>query len=181
MATDEQLMVAYASGDQSAFRELFRRYAPVLQRVMRHQLFRADDADDLVQQTFLQLHRSRHDFKAEYRLRPWVFTIALNLKREYFRRVGRRPEVLTEPEAVAEHLPGSSGHGRTEAAQAVEYALRQLPEDQREVIALHWLADIPLPEVAGLVGASLSAVKVRAHRGYAAMRKALAAGNPKDV
>jgi RNA polymerase sigma-70 factor (ECF subfamily) len=67
------------------------------------------------------------------------------------------------------------------AAQAVRFALERLPEAQREVIALHWFGGVPLPEVAEVVGASLSAVKVRAHRGYAAMRQILEndPGNPR--
>src|SRR5438128_1919265 len=92
MRSDEELMRAYVSGDSAAFRELFERYGPVLLRVMRHQLRRPEEARDLVQQTFLQLHRSRLDFREGAQLRPWLFTIAMNLKREYFRRAGRRPE-----------------------------------------------------------------------------------------
>jgi RNA polymerase sigma-70 factor (ECF subfamily) len=102
----------------------------------------------------------------------------LNLTREYFRRVGRRPEAPLDLEALPHPSAGPRGQDQAEAAEAVQFAFTRLPEDQREVIALHWLAGIPLPEVAGLVGASLSAVKVRAHRGYATMRKALSDGNP---
>jgi RNA polymerase sigma factor (sigma-70 family) len=171
MPSDEELMAAYVRGDPSAFRTLFDRHAPVLERVLRQHLRRPEDARDLVQQTFLQLHRSRFDFQEGARLRPWLFTIALNLKREYFRRSGRRPEAPLEEG----HEPsvGPRGQDRLEAADQVEFALSQLPPDQSEVITLHWLAGIPLPDVAVMVGASLSAVKVRAHRGYAAMRRAL--------
>jgi RNA polymerase sigma factor (sigma-70 family) len=179
--TDEDLMAAYVNGDQGAFRELFERHSPVLLRVMRHQLRKPEDARDLVQQTFLQLHRSRMDFREGAPLKPWLFTIAMNLKREYFRRAGRKPEAplsLDGPEpAIAPR-----GQERVDAREELVFALGKLPEDQREIIALHWLAGIPLPEIADLVGASLSAVKVRAHRGYAGMRRALGAdpGNSED-
>lgn len=172
-------MAAYCRNDPTAFRELFDRHSPVLLRVMRHHLRRPEEARDLVQQTFLQLHRSRLDFREGARLRPWLFTIAMNLKREYFRRSGRRPESPLEFDGPDEPSVPPRGHEQLEASEEVQHALGLLPEDQREVISLHWLAGIPLPEVAELVGASLSAVKVRAHRGYAAMRRALAdAGNP---
>ena len=52
-------------------------------------------------------------------------------------------------------------------------ALAALPDHQREVIELHWLGELPFPEVARAVGASLSAVKVRAHRGYKRLRDLL--------
>lgn len=173
MRTDEELMAAYTRGDAAAFRELFERHAPVLERVMRQQLRRPEDARDLVQQTFLHLHRSRMDFRDGALLKPWLYTIAMNLKREYFRRVMRRPESPLEFDGRDDPPVAPRGHEQLEAAESVDFALRSLPEDQREVISLHWLAGIPLPEVAAMVGASLSAVKVRAHRGYGAMRLAL--------
>lgn len=178
MRSDEELMAAYVRGDAQAFRELFQRYAPLLLRVLRHQLRRTEDAEDLVQQTFLHLHRARHDFRDGSALRPWVFTIALNLKREYFRRAARKPEAPLDAAQLDSPRVEPRGQEQAEASDEVRFAFSQLPDDQREVIALHWLAGIPLPEVAELVGASISAVKVRAHRGYAAMRRALSRGNP---
>jgi RNA polymerase sigma factor (sigma-70 family) len=182
MRSDEELMAAYVRGDAGAFRELWDRHSPVLMRVMRAQLRKPEDAKDLVQQTFLQLHRSRSDFREGARLSPWLFTIAMNLKREYFRRSGRRPEApLGDEEQSIPVAP--RGQEQAEARDELVFAMSRLPEEQREVIALHWLGGVPLPEVANLVGASLSAVKVRAHRGYAAMRRALGAddsGNPEE-
>src|SRR5215467_14772428 len=100
MRSDEELMLAYANGDESAFRELFRRYAPMLLRLCTRQVGRPADAQDLVQQTFLQLHRARRDFRADMRLRPWIMTIALNLARDLLRRRGRRPESAMEEAAL---------------------------------------------------------------------------------
>jgi RNA polymerase sigma-70 factor (ECF subfamily) len=173
MRSDEDLMAAYTRGDAAAFRELFDRHSPVLLRVMSHQLRRTEDARDLVQQTFLHLHRSRFDFREGALLKPWLFTIAMNLKREYFRRAARKPESTLELDGRDDPAEDARGQRRLEAQDAVDFALSRLPADQREVITLHWLAGVPLPEVAEMVGASLSAVKVRAHRGYAAMRQLL--------
>jgi RNA polymerase sigma-70 factor (ECF subfamily) len=107
-------------------------------------------------------------------LRPWIFTIAINLKREHFRRVRRRPESSLDAENAPE--PAVVGHGdRTEAAQAIRHALARLPPDQREVIELHWFDGLSFPEVAEIVGASVTAAKVRAHRGYVALRRVLQA------
>jgi RNA polymerase sigma-70 factor (ECF subfamily) len=140
---------------------------------MQRQLRSREEAHDLVQQTFLQLHRARHDFQPDARLRPWLFTIALNLKREYFRRVKRRPE--SELVLDGHGDPKSEAHdvARYEAAKTLSRALQQLPEAQREVIELHWFGELSFNEIATLLGASLSAVKVRAHRGYAMLREAL--------
>lgn len=172
-ATDEALMEAYVAGDRSAFAELFSRYAPRLRRLMARDLARGTDADDLVQQTFLQLHRARRDFRAGARLRPWLFTIALNLKRQYFRRKGRRPETpLPEPGTGDLVADGGDPEAGVRDAQ-LRAALDELAAAQRDVIVLHWFEGMTFREIAEVVGATQSAVKVRAHRGYGKLRQAL--------
>lgn len=172
-ASDEELMAAYVGGDRSAFAELFRRYAPRLQRLMQRDLGGAEDAHDLVQQTFLQLHRARRDFRPGAKLRPWLFTIALNLKRQHFRRLGRRPETsLSDEEGQEPAARGADPEARVGDVQ-LRAALLRLPEAQREVIVLHWFEGLSFREIAQAVGASQPAVKVRAHRGYNRLRKTM--------
>jgi RNA polymerase sigma-70 factor (ECF subfamily) len=171
--TDEELMTAYIAGDKAAFRELFQRYTPLLQRAMARDLRSPEEANDLVQQTFLHLHRSRLDFEPGRKLKPWVFTIALNLKREYFRRSKRRHETSLEDDRAAEPFEGPRGQERSDAARETALALRALPAEHREVIELHWFAGLSFPEVAEAVGSTVAAVKVRAHRGYVALRARL--------
>lgn len=172
--TDEELMADYRAGDRSAFRELYDRYAPVLERTMLRDLWHPEEARDLVQQTFLQLHRARHDFDPNQKLRPFIFTIALNLKREHFRRIKRRPETPLEQAPAEPALEPEGAEQRWDAVNALRQGLRELPDSEREVIELHWFAGLPFSEVAEVVGASLSAVKVRAHRGYTRLRQRLA-------
>jgi RNA polymerase sigma factor (sigma-70 family) len=172
--SDEQLMAAYRAGDQAAFRELHARWAPRIERLLRRDVVRVEDARDLVQQTFLQLHRARHDFRADARLQPWLFTIALNLKRQHFRRLSRRPEASVA-DAGAEASPQDRDPDARIDDAHVRAALNALPEAQRDVILLHWFEGLSFPEVAEIVGAKVSAVRVRAHRGYARMRELLVA------
>jgi RNA polymerase sigma-70 factor (ECF subfamily) len=173
MRSDEELMRAYVGGDAAAFRELFDRYATLLTRVLARQLRSPQEASDLVQQTFLQLHRARRDFRPDAKLRPWLFTIALNLKREYFRRAQRHPEAPLELDGRLDPAIEPRGAERADAARQLQSALARIPPDQAEVIALHWLEGLSFAEVGELVGASVSAVKVRAHRGYVALRRLL--------
>lgn len=171
MKSDEELMAAYVNGDDSAFDELFGRYGPMLVRIMRRQIRQPEDANELVQQTFLQLHRARRDFQLTRKLRPWLMTIAYNLKREYFRRKMRRPETSLEFEP--EEAPRSDPLAKRDEAARVRNALAKLPEGQREVIAMHWFKELSFPEVAEILGLSVSATKVRAHRGYKVLRQLL--------
>src|SRR5690349_2441274 len=173
MRTDEELMAAYKGGDAAAFRELFDRHSPVLLRVMRHHLRRPEDARDLVQQTFLQLHRSRNDFREGAQLRPWLFTIAMNLKREYFRRTGRKPETALDLDGRDEPGVAPREYAQLEAAEVVRFALTRSPKEQREVMELHWRAGMTLTEDVVLVRDNLIAVKLRAHRAYAGTRRVL--------
>jgi RNA polymerase sigma-70 factor (ECF subfamily) len=182
--TDEELMVAYARGERAAFKELFERYAEKLERLMLRELYAREEARDLVQQTFLQLHRARLDFDPEQPFKPWLYTIALNLKREHFRRRRRRPEVLG---TIADERAAPQGaHEALEAHRSLAWALAQLPEENRSVIELHWFDGLSFAEVAKCLGIGAVAAKVRAHRGYQRLRKLLegdleasAGGNPR--
>jgi RNA polymerase sigma-70 factor (ECF subfamily) len=172
-------MAAYVAGDRPAFMRLFERWAPRLRSLFVRGGLRGDDADDLVQQTFFQLHRARADFRAGSSLRPWIFTIALNLRRQYMRRAGRKPEHELDEHSVppAEAVdPDAAIDGRH-----VRAALQSLPEAQREVIMLHWFSGLSFREVAQVVGATPTAVKVRAHRGYAKLRAHLEAAGVTGV
>jgi RNA polymerase sigma-70 factor (ECF subfamily) len=173
MKTDEELMEAYVRGDQAAFHELFLRLSPILLGMFRRQGARAEDAQDLLQQTFLHLHRARFDFKQGCRVRPWLFTIALNVRRQLARKqIGRRERVL-EQEPPASSTSVSQPLESGEDAARVRDSLCALPEAQREVIELHWFQGVAFADIASIVGASVSAVKVRAHRGYERLRELL--------
>jgi RNA polymerase sigma factor (sigma-70 family) len=170
MSSDEELMLAYVRGDDAAFRELFGRYAPLLARIAQRQLGRAADAGDVVQQTFLQLHRARHDFAPASRFKPWIITIAMNLGRDLLRRRGRWGEDQVDEEARVAPEPEVPDE---DAQRKVRAALARLPREQREVIELHWFEELSFTEIAEIVGAKPGAVRVRAHRGYEALRKVL--------
>lgn len=169
---DQALMTRYVQhGDERAFEALFKRHAGRVLGVFRRA--GCDDVltRDLMQQTFLHLHRARRDFDLSRPLKPWLLTIALNVRREHFRRRGRRPEEALDPERHRE--PSVDPDATSASDRLVRRAMAQLPEAQREVIELHWFEGLSFAEVAEVVGASRSAVKVRAHRGYEALRALL--------
>lgn len=174
--SDEALFKAYVDGDLEAFDALFRRYAPALRRMMLKSNCSADLAADLVQQTFFQMHRARADFDPTKRVRPWLFTIGMNLLRGHFRTRGRRPESpldLGGAHDPSEEAVGSARIESKEKADRVRGALAQLPDSQRIVIEMHWFEERPFKEIAAAIGVSLSAVKVRAHRGYKKLQELL--------
>jgi RNA polymerase sigma-70 factor (ECF subfamily) len=175
LLSDEDLMAAYALGDERAFRVLFERHAPALRRAVRRRVDSEDDARDIVQQTLLNVHRARDAFDPQRKLRPWLFAIAMNMVREHHRRAGRRREYPLE----AHHLQTSFEPPRVaqqlQAADSLRVAMEALLDNQREVIELRWWQDRSYEEISDMVGASVSAVRVRAHRGYQRLRGALEA------
>lgn len=170
--SDEVLMCFYMDDVEGADRELYRRLAPSLFAMARAALRDDAEAEDVVQRTFLQVHRSRHRFRQDARLRPWFFTIGMNAVRDALRRRKRRRETpLVNEESQEWNIVE-----RRDRVRHLRAALKRLPTAQRQAIELHWIEERPFSEVARILGASVSAVKVRAHRGYGMLRAELAAG-----
>ncbi|NNB90370.1 RNA polymerase sigma factor [Corallococcus exiguus] len=172
--SDEVLMERFCQGDAQAFDALFQRYARPVQGYLARLTGSPATAEDLAQLTFLSLVRARGRYQAGARVRPWLYAIATNAARDHARR-HRRPEDLT-PEgelpltAVADTPePRDAGLER-----AVQRALAQLPEGQRLPILMHRFEGMGFAEIAETLGLTESAVKVRAHRGYARLRELLA-------
>ena len=171
--SDEALMTRFCQGDARAFDALFQRYArPIHAYLMRLTGSRAA-AEDLSQQTFLSLVRARGRYQRGARVKPWLYAIATNATRDWQRR--RKPEELTDagelPTGVASEAPAPRDTG---LEGAVQRALAQLPEGQRIAIVLHRFEGLGFAEIAESLGLTESAVKVRAHRGYARLRELLA-------
>jgi len=172
--SDEELMRAYVDGDHAAFEALFARYAPMLMRLTVRHLRSQELAREVVQQTFFQMHAARNDFRQDRKLRPWVFTIAMNLVREHYRKKKRRKETVLdearEPASIQERGPIET----RQRAELLRAAMQRLPDSQREVVELHWFDERPFAEVAQIVGSTEGAVRVRAHRAYKKLKEMLA-------
>lgn len=167
-------MARVATGDTAAFEQLFARHAPRLGAVLRRGGLDREEAQELLQQTFLIVWRSRLDYDPARPFRPWVTTIALNLKRDRLRRARRSPVV--ENAAAVEQASRPAGQERVVRAQELREAVARLPEGRRAVVELHWLAGLSMAEVGAALGTSTGAVKVRAHKAYAQLRAMLRGG-----
>ncbi len=172
-------MAAYVAGDRRAFEQLFARLAPRLHRFFRRSFSAEATADDLLQVTFLKLHRARATYKTGMRVAPWAFAIAARVRLDEFRRRKRLAEDGDE-EALARADEARAADTRDEGAidgdtaDAVRRAVEALPESQRVVIHLNRFEDMTFAEIAGVLGTTEGAVKLRAFRAYGALRQALA-------
>jgi RNA polymerase sigma-70 factor, ECF subfamily len=182
MAEAKELMQRYCDGDAGAFRELYALVAP---RLLGYLLKMARDralADDLLQQTFLKVHRARAAYVRGADPLPWIYSIAhrtfIDQARKHKRAVVRVGEADELPE-VAAAITGESddrrddGRADPEAVAAALDALAELPAPQREAVVLTKLDGRTVAEAAEIAGTTVGAMKVRAHRGYEALRKLL--------
>lgn len=187
MAEAKELMQRYCDGDAGAFRELYALVAP---RLLGYLLKMARDravADDLLQQTFLKVHRARAAYVRGADPLPWIYSIAhrtfIDHTRKHKRAVVRVGEGDELPE-VAAAITGESddrrddGRADPEAVAAALDALAELPAPQREAVVLTKLDGKSVAEAAEIAGTTVGAMKVRAHRGYEALRKVLGRRTP---
>ena len=158
--------------------ELYRRLAPAVLGYLRAQ--RADDPDDLLGEVFLQVARDVGRFSGDDdALRRWVFTIAHHRLVDDRRRRSRRPQVS---DGEVPDLPGSEGAWEP-VDPALLAALDRLTDEQREVVLLRFVADLPLEAVARVTGRKTGAVKALQHRALESLGRILrtAADADKDV
>jgi RNA polymerase sigma factor (sigma-70 family) len=170
--SDEALMERFCTGEAAAFDALFARYSPPIHRYLRRLVSDDAAAQDLTQTTFLSLVRARGRYLKGAPLKPWLYAIATNAARDQLRR--KRPDDLTATGELPHDAAGEEGPEHDGGMErAVHAALGKLPDNQREAIVLHRFEGLSFAEVADAVGASESAVKVRAHRGYERLRELL--------
>jgi RNA polymerase sigma-70 factor (ECF subfamily) len=177
-ASLDAAMDRYARGEDSAFDEVYDKLAPRLYRFLLRYTRDHARAEDVVQQTMLQIHRARGRFIPGAEVTPWAFAIARRLVIDQHRRSGR--EVLAPTDDAVGDLLVSLDSGADELAIAKEVALRlgeelrRLPENQRVAFELIKQDGLSVAEAAQVLGTTIAAVKLRAHRAYEALRAALA-------
>ncbi len=167
------LMVRYQQGDAEAFRELFEALRRPLRAYLAALTRNLARADDLVQETFLHLHRSRATYRLPRPVRPWAFGIARYVFLMERRARGRRMRVINEDLELPQELAIPAQAFGLEDREAVRGALGTLPEDQREVLLLHHVWGFSFAEIGQTLGIRAGAAKVRSHRALARLRKLL--------
>jgi RNA polymerase sigma-70 factor (ECF subfamily) len=179
--TDEQLLESYRNGNKAAFAQLVERY----QRELFHFLVRflgdRAAAEDVFQESFLQVHQSAAQFDPTRRFRPWLFTIAANKARDLMRSQARRP---TNP-LQATISPGDDESGqyidlmeatnpspgqameREELQKLVHGTVMSMPDHLREILLLSYFHQFPYKQISDILAIPLGTVKSRLHAAVA--------------
>ena len=166
------LMVRYQGGSLEAFQEIYAELAPGVRRYLLHLSGRFEAADDLLQETFLQMHRSRAAYNPAYAVKPWVFGLARNVFLMNRRAARRWAEVHELREELPEFpvLPEVEQLG---SRDEIRRCIGALPPEQAEALLLHHEWGFRFDEISGMLGISAQAARARASRGMADLRTAL--------
>jgi RNA polymerase sigma-70 factor (ECF subfamily) len=164
----DTLMVRYQAGDFAAVTALVECLGPRLHRFFMVQSASRRDADDLLQETWLRVHRVRHTYRPGEPMLPWVFAIARRVRIDHYRRTSR----TTARELRLEELSDVTATLSRQEVQAddLETLLAPLSDGEREVILMMKVAGMSLEEVARATSSSVGSVKQKVHRAYSKLR-----------
>ncbi len=182
--TDEQLIESHLAGDASAFTTLVDRYALELVPFLTRLTGSRAAAEDVFQETFLQVHQSAHTFDLSRRFRPWMYTIAVNKGRDWHRRNKRRKALsLSVPVGedardsfvdllAADTASPDAPISASEEAAKVKRVVDTMPEHQREIILLSYFQKLSYNQIAETLRIPLGTVKSRLHAAVASFARA---------
>ena len=175
---DAALMLRVKAGDMAAFEQLVEKYKQPVMNVVYHMIRDGDEAEDLAQNVFFQVHRSAHRYETRAKFSTWLFTIARNLTLNEIRRRKRHPAESLDaapgeierddaaPRQVADpqtFAPPDLALQR-ELQERIEEAVADLPENQRTALMLCQQGDVSYDDIGKVLGCSLSATKSLIHR-----------------
>lgn len=175
--TDETLLQEYLEGKVASFELLVRRHAHELHLFVVRFTTDSAAAEDVVQETFLQVHNSAGAFDPARRFKPWLFTIAANKARDYLRKLARRREVSFEAkighsDASAQRFLDLLADGdvlphdellEDEKRRFVRGVMETVPAKLSEVMILAYFHRFAYKQIAEIVGIPLGTVKSRLH------------------
>ncbi len=169
--TEDRLLVErHRRGESHAFEEIFQRFrGPVYGYLLR---CRVRDADDLAQDIFINIHRGLGAFRPEKPIRAWIFTIASNAVRSYFRK-HTPPIALTKDDTVDPSPSAEAEAIASETARELEAALAELPLLQRQVVILTCIEHLEQDEVAAALELPVNTVKTHLRRARLRLAAAL--------
>jgi RNA polymerase sigma-70 factor, ECF subfamily len=184
-SSDAQIMLRVKAGDQSAFDYLVQKYRRPLVSFMYRMARNSAAAEDLAQEVFLRVYRSRESYEASAKFTTWLYRIATNLAVNHARDTRHeRPEVtvsLDEPdedtgttlELPDSHLTAEQAMVRRERMLAIRAKVEALPEQQRLAVIMHKYQQMDYKQIADVLKKSESATKSLLFRAYETLRDQL--------
>lgn len=178
--SDNELILAFQQGREEAFNTLVGRYKDPLINFVYRFLGDYDEADDVVQETFIRLYRNKHAYKPVAKFSTWLYTIAGNLARTQLRRRKRLSLFSLGRSNRGEGMPPyeipDSGPPADAAAESaitdgiIQKALMKISPKYREIVLLSDIQELSYEEICKITGLNIGTVKSRLNRGRSHLR-----------
>lgn len=172
--TPEQLMIGYQQADPAATLALIELLSPAMYRFFASQMGSRMDAEDMLQDAWLRIHRVRHTYRPGEPLLPWVYAIARRVRVDNYRHRKRLAlrEIRDKTEG-SQSLAPAAGDAETDELPSFDELVAPLPESQREVLTMLKVNGLSIEEVARATSSTTGAVKQKVHRAYERLRNVL--------
>lgn len=185
--SDEELIQRFQAGEEEAFEEIVKRYANRLMNFAYRFVLDREEAEDIVQETFLKVYQNRHAYREIAKFSTWIYTITGNLaktilrkrrsrKLSYFSHLAPEEKELDFPDKDA--IPSKSMEQEVEA-RLIQRAIVKLPEHFRTVIILRDIQELSYEEISSIIEAPLGTVKSRINRARLRLQEELEQLKPK--
>ncbi|EES71601.1 MULTISPECIES: RNA polymerase sigma factor SigW [Paenibacillus] len=180
---DARLVKLARKGDQEAFAELVDLYKDKLYHLGYRMLSNRHEAEDVVQETFLRVHKNWNRYDDKQKFSTWIYRIATNLCIDRLRK--RKPSYYLDAEMNDQDgldgytlIPGDERTPETEyllseTQLTIHQAIEGLPAKYKSVIVLRYLQELSLQEISEVLDMPVTTVKTRVHRGREFLRKKL--------
>jgi len=166
----EKLMARYQQADAQATTALIAAVTPALLRFFASQMGDRSEAEDMLQEAWIRVHKARHTYRPGKPVLPWLYAIARHVRVDRYRRRRR----IAAHEVAVDALPERPGYRvRSTALPDFDSMVAALPVAQGELLTLLKVSDLSLEEVARATQSTVGAVKQKAHRAYERLRAML--------
>ena len=181
---DEELMTLIIDKDESAFHVLYDRYAKQVQRYFYRMLYQnIEIANDATQELFIKVYEKASLFDIDQKFSTWLFSIASNQCKNYYRSRSRKPKEVELEDSLA-NFSFSTDEVIDDLSvfnQALQKALLQLPEEQKNLFTLRYQEAFSIAEIAEITDKATGTIKSGLHRTLKKLSKALAPYHPKNM
>jgi len=184
--TDAQLMAGIAAGRTALLGEIYTRYERTVKAALYHWVPSMNQADieDVAQEVFIALGKSAASYKEQSKFKSWLYRIAKRKATDWRRGTWVRRQFFErnkEPVAMAMKQEKNSPAGKTSLREVVGQALSSLPDDQRQVLWLHFVEGFDGDEIADVLGVRRATVYTRMQRARTALSKSIHADKWREV
>lgn len=177
MPTDEQLIQEIQGGSQAAMEVLVKRYYKRIYAYLYRKTTSSHTAYDLTQDVFIKMVQNLSSFKSSGSFSSWLFTIAVNCSRDYYRSAAYRQ--ASAASEYVEHLEQKQEESvsyifeKNESRMLLKQAVQELPDIQSEAILLKYYHDLKIKEIAAITSTNENTVKARLRQGLEKLKKRL--------